>query len=90
VCIPYQAGSGAHTEVHFSDDHCEELVRLENKYAEHGRKLKQSWEDLTEINEDTDKRLREAVSDHDRHSFSKEMPTKLAHWPKTFQKLAIK
>jgi hypothetical protein len=63
------------------------LVHLEEEYARFGRQLRNGLGEQQKINEDIDKRLRQAVLDHDKHGLSRKMPKTLAPRPKIFQSL---
>lgn len=49
--------------------------------------MQSGFEDLIKTNENIEKRLRQAVFDHDKHGLSKKMPIELATRPKMLQKL---
>lgn len=70
-----------------SGEHRKNLVQLEEKYAKYGREMRNGFEEQTKTNAEIDKRLRQAVLDHDKHGLSKKMPRKLASRPKIFLSL---
>ncbi|KAF8480596.1 hypothetical protein JB92DRAFT_3040835 [Gautieria morchelliformis] len=70
-----------------SGEHGKGLVHLEEKYARFGRQIRNGFDEQNKINEDIDKRLRQAILDHDKHGLSRKMPKTLASRPKIFQSL---
>lgn len=63
------------------------MLQLEKKYADFGRALKTGFESLVDVNESIEKRLQQAIVDHDKNSIVKKMPKKLADRPKIMQRL---
>ncbi|KAF8511945.1 hypothetical protein BU17DRAFT_96717 [Hysterangium stoloniferum] len=82
------AAEEIHKMLEDSIKHRKNLVHLEEQYGHYSRELQQGFDEIATVNEDIDKRFRQAIVDHDQKGLMRIMPKKLAERPKIIQNLA--